>query len=89
MYEWWIIQLSVGLVFFLVLISIRRQGEGFAHAIRRVIIVEVAYLGVAYLLGHLGRSNLQSLLGGLVAALIVNQLIPGRSRQVSRPLATR
>lgn len=39
-------------------------------------------MGVAYLLSQAGRTPIESLLGGVVAALIVNQMTPSRSRYV-------
>lgn len=72
----------VGVVFFFLLVSIRRRREAIRHRLRRVIIVEGAYVGVAYVMAQAGRTAIESLLGGIVAALIVNQRMPGRSRHI-------
>ena len=69
-------------VVFFLLVSIRRRREAIRHRIRRVIAVEGTYLGVAYVLAQIGRTGVESLLGGIVAALIVNQFMPGRSRHI-------
>jgi hypothetical protein len=77
-----ILYIIVAVVFFFLLVSIRRRREAIRHRIRRVIIVEGAYLGVAYVMAQAGRTGIESLLGGIVAALIVNQWMPGRSRHI-------
>ena len=77
--EWWI-PLIIGFIFItVVLASIRRRREAIRHKIRRILIVEFVYIGVAYGISELGRTGLESLLAGVVAALIVDQMIPSRS----------
>lgn len=80
--EWWI-PLIIGFIFItVVLASIRRRREAIRHKIRRILIVEFVYIGVAYGISELGRTGLESLLAGVVAALIVDQMIPSRSRHI-------
>jgi len=77
-----LVYLIGAVVFFFLLVSIRRRREAIRHALRRVIIVEAAYLGVVYLLAQVGRTPLEALLGGIVAALIVMLTMRGRSRHI-------
>ncbi len=74
--------LIVAVVFLFLLISIRRRRESIRHRLRRAVIVEVTYFGVAYILVQVGRTPLESLLGGIVVALIVMQRMPVRSRHI-------
>ena len=80
--EWWIPRIIGFVVVTLILVSVRRRGEGIRHRLRRIIIVEGVYLAASYLLSQAGRTALESLLGGVVAALLVNQMMPGRSRHI-------
>jgi hypothetical protein len=77
-----LLKIVAGVVIFFLLVSIRRRREAIRHRIRRVIIVEGVYVVVVYVMAQAGRTQLESLLGGVVAALIVNQMIPGRSRHI-------
>jgi len=77
-----LLSIIAGVVIFLLLVSIRRRREGIRHALRRAIIVEATYLGVVYILAQARRTPLESLLGGIVAALIVIPMIRGRSRHI-------
>lgn len=77
-----LLKIVAGVVIFFLLVSIRRRREAIRHRIRRVIIVEGVYLGVAYVMAQVGRTGIESLLGGIVAALVVNQMMPGRSRHI-------
>lgn len=79
---WWIPRLAIGFIAFLALVSIRRRRESIRHWLRRAIFVEGAYFGIIYVLVKLGRTPLESLLGGVVAALIAGQRMPGRSRHI-------
>jgi hypothetical protein len=80
--SWWIPRLAIGFVAFLALVSIRRRRESIRHWLRRAIIVEATYFGVVLVLVKAGRTPLESLLGGIVAALIVTQRMPARSRHI-------
>lgn len=75
-------RLVVFVIIFLFLMAVRRRREAIRHAIRRIFIVEVTYLGVAYLLAQIGRSPVESILGGILIAIVVNQWMPGRSRHI-------
>src|SRR5258708_10088794 len=77
-----LLKIVAGVVIFFLLVSIRRRREAIRHRIRRVVIVEGVYAGVAYVMAQVGRTGIESLLGGIVAALIVNQMMPGRSRHI-------
>jgi hypothetical protein len=77
-----LLKIVAGVVIFFLSVSIRRRREAIRQRIRRVIIVEGVYVGVAYLMLQVGRTGVESLLGGIVAALIVNQTMPGRSRHI-------
>ena len=77
-----ILYIIVGVAFFFLLVSIRRRREAIRHALRRAIIVEATYFGVAYILAQVGRPMTEALLGGIVAALIVMPMIRGRSRHI-------
>ena len=67
---------------FPVLLGIRRRRDGIRFWIRKIIMVEAAYLGFTFVLVKLGRTPLESMLGGLVAALLVNAFYRPRSRHV-------
>jgi hypothetical protein len=66
-----------------VLLGIRRRREGIRFRLRKVIIVEGIYLGLAYLMLRNGQPPLESILAGLVAAFVVNSFIKPRSRYLS------
>lgn len=65
-----------------VLLGIRRRREGIRYRLRKVIIVEGIYLGLAYLMLRNGQPQLESILAGLVAAFVVNSFIKPRSRYI-------
>jgi hypothetical protein len=64
------------------LLSIRRRREAIRYRLRRIILVEAAYLGPAFLLLQLGQPPLICLLAGMVLALLVDSRIKPRSRYV-------
>jgi len=64
------------------LLSIRRRREGIRYRLRRIIVVEVVYLGLAYLLLRSGQSVAVSILAGMVAAFVVNSFFKPRSRYI-------
>src|SRR5271163_4810507 len=78
----WIARAIVFFVLFLLALSIRRRREAIRHTVRRVIIVEATYVLVVYFMAAAHRTPLESLLAGVVSALLVNQMFPGRSRHV-------
>jgi hypothetical protein len=80
--DWWIPRLIIFFAVFFLLVAIRRRREAIRLRVRSVIIVESVYVEVIHLMIHAGRTVLESLLGGVVAALIVNQMIPARSRHI-------
>jgi len=81
--EWWIPRIIGFVVITLILASISRRREAILHKLRRVVIGEFVYIGVAYGLSRIARTTpLESILGGLVAALVVSQMMPGRSRHI-------
>jgi hypothetical protein len=63
-----------------ILLGLRRRREAIRYAIRRVVIVEVAYFGLAFTMLHYGQPPLTAILAGLVAALLVNTYMSPRSR---------
>ncbi|HKW87846.1 MAG TPA: HNH endonuclease signature motif containing protein [Candidatus Acidoferrales bacterium] len=65
-----------------VLLGIRRRREGIRYRLRKVLIVEGIYLGLAYIMLRNGQPPLESILAGLVAAFIVNSFIKPRSRYI-------
>src|SRR5258708_24904220 len=65
-----------------VLLGIRRRREGIRYRLRKLIIVEGIYLGLAYLMLQNGQPPLQSILAGLVAAFVVTSFIRPRSRYI-------
>jgi hypothetical protein len=70
------------IVITLFLVSIKRRREGIRHRLRRIVIVEGVYIAVAYVMNQLGRTGVESLLGGVLAAFVVNQMMSGRSRHI-------
>jgi hypothetical protein len=77
-----LLPIIAGVIFFFFLVSIRRRREAIRHALRRAIIVEATYFGLFYILVQIGRTPLEGLLAGIAAALILNQMMPGRSRHI-------
>ncbi len=80
--DWWIPRLIVTFLVLLLLASIRRRREAIRHAVPRLIIVGGAYLGTGYVLAKMGRTAVESLLGGIVLALVMDQMLPSRSRHI-------
>lgn len=72
----------VAVVFFFLLVSIRPRREAIRHALRRALIVEATYFAAVYLLAQMGRTPLESLLAGILAGVLVDRMIPGRSRHI-------
>ena len=66
-----------------VLLGIRRRREGIRYWIRKTIIVEGVYLGGTLVLARMGRTPLEAVFGGLVAAFVVSTFIKPRSRYIS------
>jgi len=77
-----LLPIIAGVVFFFLLVSIRRRREAIRHRLRRAILVEATYFAVFYILVQIGRTPLEGLLAGIAAALILNQRMPGRSRHI-------
>lgn len=71
-------------VFSLVLVGIRRRREGIRYRLGRVILVELAYLTVAFLLLAVGQNPVVAILAGFVCALLVDRRTPARSRYIPR-----
>jgi hypothetical protein len=79
---WWIPRLIVAFVIFLLLLSLRPRREAIRHWVRRIVIVEATYFAVVYLMVHIGRPPIESLLEGILAGFVVNQMQPRRSRHI-------
>ncbi len=77
-------QIVVAVVFLFLLLAIRRRRESILHRLRRAIIGEATYFGVALILAKLGRTPLEAILGGILAGFIVMQRMPGRSRHIPK-----
>jgi HNH endonuclease len=77
-----LLYLVAAVVMFFILVSVRRRREAIRHAIRRVLFAEGTYLLVVYFMVQAGRTALETLLAGLLCGLIVNQMMPGRSRHI-------
>jgi len=80
--EWWIPRVIGFIVITLVLASLNRRREAIIHKFRRVFFAECAYFAVVYLMMHAGRTIIEALLAGILAAVIVNRIMPGRSRHI-------
>jgi hypothetical protein len=72
---------------FPILLGIRRRREGIRYRLRRIIIVEGAYLGLSLILLQAGRPPIEALLAGVAAALVADTFIKRRSRYI--PAAVR
>ena len=55
------VYIIVAVVFFLLLVSIRRRREAILHRVRRGIVVEGIYVGVAYVMVQAGRTTIEAL----------------------------
>jgi hypothetical protein len=74
---WWIPCLFIFSVIFWLLVSLRPQTEPLLHWVRRAILIEAAYLAASYIMIHANFSLMESLFGGILAALVVERIIPG------------
>jgi hypothetical protein len=70
------------LVGFPLLLGIRRRRESIRYRLSKIILVEGTYLGLAFVLIKAGRTPLESILGGMVAALFVSAYFKPRSRHI-------
>lgn len=66
-----------------ILVGIFRRRESIRYWIRKALICESVYVGLALILLKVGQPPLVSVLAGLVAALIVDSRFKPRSRRVS------
>lgn len=71
---------ALGLALFL---SIYRRREHYVHRFRLILRMEIAYLSVVFISAYLGRRELEPILWGLLAALIVFIRTGPRSRHIS------
>jgi hypothetical protein len=80
--EQWLI--FIGIIAALpILIGIRRRREGIRYKLRKLILIEGSYLGLAYVLMRNGQPPVQAILAGLVAGFVVSSFIKPRSRHIS------
>jgi len=75
---WWIPCLFIFSVILWLLFSLRPTIEPLLLWLRRVILIEAAYLATSYIMVHAYLSLLSSLFGGVLAAFIVDRIIPCR-----------
>ena len=75
---WWIPCLFIFSVILWLLVSIRPRREPLFHWVRRAILMEAAYLATSYIMIHANFSLIETLLGGILAAFVVERIIPGR-----------
>jgi fucose 4-O-acetylase-like acetyltransferase len=75
---WWIPCLFIFSVILWLLVSLRPRRERILHWLRRAILIEAAYLVASYIMIHANFSLIESLFGGLLAAFVVERMIPGR-----------
>ena len=78
----YLLALVVILVALPVLIGIRRRREAIRYVARKLVILEGICLGLAYIMMRAGQPPLESILVGLVVALIVESRIKPRSRYI-------
>jgi hypothetical protein len=77
-----LILILAGCFAFPILLGVHRRREGIFHRLRRVLIVEACYLGVAALVIQASGQPAEGILAGLVAGLIADRFIAKRSRHV-------
>lgn len=65
-----------------ILLGIRRRRQGIRYRLKKLIVVEGIYLGLAFLLLRFGQTPVVSILAGLVAALVVGSRFKPRSRYI-------
>jgi len=68
--------------FFVLVVALRRRREAIRYAIRRAFLAEAAYLLVVYFMVQAGRTTMEALLAGVLCGVIVNQMVPSRSRHI-------
>jgi hypothetical protein len=65
-----------------VLLGVRRRREGILYKLKKIVLLEGIYLGLAFLLLKNGQPPLEAISVGLVAAFIVRSFIKPRSRYI-------
>jgi hypothetical protein len=81
---WWIPCLFIFSVILWLLFSLMPPREPALLWLRRVILIEAAYLATSYILIHACVSLFSSLLGGFLNAFVVARIIRGRRWRNSR-----
>jgi 5-methylcytosine-specific restriction endonuclease McrA len=80
----WILFLVVLVVVFPVVLGIYRRREEIRHRLRRVILVEIAYLTVFVLLLATKQNPVVAIMAGLICAMLVDRFIPTRTRYIPK-----
>ena len=70
-----------------ILVGIRRRREGIRYWLKKIFAVEAVYLGVTFIMVRVGQPPVESLLVGVIAALVINSFIKPRKRNI--PAATK
>lgn len=78
----WLPQLVALAVFYLFLLAIRRRREAIRLALRRLLLVALAYLGVVAYLSQTGWGASQTIIAGVLTGLVVDSFIPRRTRYI-------
>jgi hypothetical protein len=67
-----------------VLVGIRRRREAIRHKLRRVVLVELAYMIVTLALIQAHVNPITAILAGMLTAILAARFMPARSRYVKR-----
>jgi 5-methylcytosine-specific restriction endonuclease McrA len=71
-------------VLFPALLGLYRRREGVRYRLRRVMVLELTYIGVGLLLLGMGQRPVVAILAGVVCALVVDRRTPARSRYIAQ-----
>jgi hypothetical protein len=80
---WWIPCLFISSVILCLLISLKARRERLFQWLRRAVLIEEAYFAASYTMIHAKLSLIESLFGGILAAFVVERMIPGRNWRFS------
>jgi hypothetical protein len=81
--SWEVLLALVGIPFVLLFaVGIRRRREGIRHKLRAILVLEIAYLSVAFVLVNVGVQPVAAILIGLLAAFALKGFLRPRSRYI-------
>jgi hypothetical protein len=86
---WWIPCLFISSVILWLLISLKARREPLFRRLCGVVLIEAAYFAASYAMIHAKLSLFESFFGGILAAFLVERMIPGRQWRFSTSARSR